>query len=54
MLAGKEVPAVAPAVENGSSVENAGPASLEFHVTIEEGSSNSFLLPIGGEAVRSE
>ena len=54
ILADKEVPAVATAVENGSAVGNADPASLEFHVTIEEGSSNSFLLPIGGEAVRSE
>ena len=54
ILAGKEVPAVAPAVEYGSSVVNADLVSLEFHVTVEEGGSNRFLLPLGGEAVRSE
>lgn len=54
ILAGREAPAVDPAVGEETPPESADPASLEFHVTVEEGSSNRFLLPIGGEATRSE
>lgn len=54
ILAGKAAPAVDPAVGEASPAESVDPTSLEFHVTVEEGGSNRFLLPIGGEATRSE
>ena len=55
ILAGKEAPAVDPAVGGESPAQpGVDPASLEFHVTVEEGGSNRFLLPIGGEASLSE
>ena len=54
ILAGKEAPAVDPTVGEDLPAPSVDRTSLEFHVTVEEGGSNRFVLPIGGEASRSE